>query len=146
MRLEAERALIEERQPPWSHPLPLAHLLDLLEVMPAMQPMKLSPLPHRDRTQNWMVRRARAVPKFGFAFLDHVPHGCKRSIDFIYDLFVRDSFRPGAFWGVSSARKVAEIENQQVDCALFEGGRSTQRPFRRQTAFQIFCRALVSQG
>ena len=49
--------------------------LNLFEVMASVDPMKLSPLPRGQGSEDGMIEQSRALTKAGFTLRDHFVHG-----------------------------------------------------------------------
>jgi hypothetical protein len=80
-----------------------AQLLDLFEVMAAVDPMKLSPLSRSQGSEHGMIEHACALAKASFTSRDYFVHGEDLWRESVGDFAHRHTARPGALRSLPSS-------------------------------------------
>src|ERR1700693_4792699 len=91
---------------------------NLFYVMPSVHPVKLSPLPRRERPQYRMVEYSSPRPVAGFALRDQIIHLLDPGTDLRHNLGGGHAFWNGALGRFSAVGKVAQSGHNRDSCPL----------------------------
>src|SRR5215472_2367129 len=130
-----------------SRPLAAAspQLPDLLHVVPSVHPVKSSPLPSRQRTQNRVIQHFRALPQASFALGDHPVHIGDPRRDLRPQLVRRHPPRASPLRSLAPRRQVSQPRHRHDPHALLPGRHTGQRLVRLQAPAHALHRARIGQ-